>query len=121
MSPPGAQLAAGAQWPQYIQYPPTFDSVGSLEISRYLGSNGEVNGTTEQGTYAFYLNEIRSAIQNVSSSPHGESAFACNPANPGLDPLLQYLYAVQGISGDGTLPLSPPLVTGPLPAGKIPQ
>ena len=115
MSPPAAQLSGGAQYPQYTQYSPTSDNAG------FLDNNGDVSGTTQQGKYAFYLNEIRSAIQNVTSAPHGESAFACNPANPQLDPLLQYLYEVQGIAGDQTLPLSPPLVTGPLPAGTIAQ
>ncbi len=120
MSPPAAALPAGATYPQYTQYNASYDAAG------YPDNSGDVSGKADNyaflsGKYAFYLNEIRSAVQNVTSAPSGASAFACNPAVPALNPLLQYLSSVQGIAGSRTLPLSPPLVTGPLPAGKIPQ
>ena len=116
MSPPAAQLTGGLQYPQYNRYPFVPDSNAG-----YPDNNEDVSGTTQQGQYAFYLNEIRTAIQNVTEAPDGDTEFACNPSNPLLDPLLQYLYEAQGTAGNFALPLSPPLITGPLPAGTIEQ
>ncbi len=124
VTPTAAQLEeGGAPYPTYKKFSPVYDAVG------YPDNNGDVSGKysnpTEyaQGQYAYFLNEIRSAIQNVTSAdvPLDGPAFACNPAVNELNDLLQYLYEVQGIAGDQTLPLSPPLVTGPLPPGTIAQ
>ncbi len=122
VSLPAAALPAGA-YPQYTQYNASYD------VSGYPNHNNDVSGTADNydfysGKYAFYLNQIRSAVQNVTSPPNDDSdlEFACNPDNYGLSNLLLYLQAVQGIAGGPrTLPFSPPLITGPLPAGKIPQ
>ena len=125
VTPTATQLGeGGAPYPVYTKFPPVYDSNAG-----YPDNNGDVSGKysnpTEyaQGQYAYFLNEIRSAIQNVSSAnvPLAGPAFACNPDVNELDDLLQYLYTVQGIAGDQSLPLSPPLVTGPLPPGKIAQ
>ena len=117
VSAPANEVPRGTTYPFYAQYPVAYDAAGFPDY------NGDVSGhyTGPDAQYAFYLNEIRSAVQNVTSAPQGDAPFACNPAVPKLDPLLQYLYAVQGIAGDASLPLGPPLRTGPLPAGDIPQ
>ncbi|KAK9818814.1 hypothetical protein WJX74_004686 [Apatococcus lobatus] len=105
--------------PHYVRYNVTLDAAG------YPDANEDVlNKNNPRSQYAFYLNDIRSAIQNVTSAPYGEPAFACNSKlwnNTGLDDVLQWLYNVQGIAGDATLPLGPPLETGPLPPNAIPQ
>ena len=105
--------------PHYNRYNVTLDSYG------YPDANEDVlNKTNPSSQYAFYLNDIRSAIQNVTSPPYGEPAFACNGQlwnNTGLDDVLQWLYVVQGIAGDQSLPLGPPLETGPLPPNAILQ
>ena len=116
ISPPASQLPANAAYPKFTEYPVRYDKAG------YPAHGGDVSGKdhTHGGQYAFYLNEIRSAVQNVTSPPSGDinEAFACNPAVPALRSLLNFLIAVQG---NATLPISPPLVTGPLPDGEIPQ
>lgn len=115
MSPPACGLPGGAAYPQYIEFPVEYDAAG------FPDNGGNVGGSTKNGLYAFYLNEIRSAVQNVTNAPGGEPAFACNPPQSGLSSLLQYLYAVQGIAGSKSLPLGPPLITGPIPSNDVPQ
>ncbi len=140
VSPPAADFPPEVQYPQFQEYKPRFDAIGPTAGYPNNGGNPEYgscdinagdspNHTDKYGDcgllkYTYYLNEIRSAVQNVTSPPQGEAAFACNPAipaYPGLNPLLQFLNQVQGIAGGRTLPLSPILVTGPLAAGEIPQ
>lgn len=105
--------------PQYICYNVTLDSHG------YPDANEDVlNKSNASSQYAFYLNDIWSAIQNVSGAPYGDPAFACNDKlwnNTGLNDVQQWLYNVQGIAGDLTLPIGPPLETGPLPPNAIAQ
>ena len=115
MSPPASALPSGATYPQYTEITPVYDQSG------YPDADGDISGSTQAGQYAFFLNEIRSAVQNVTSAPGGDAAFACNPPQTGLSSLLQYLYSVQGIAGDKTLPLGIPLVTGPIPDRDVPQ
>ena len=98
----------------YTEYPATYDVEG------FPDAGGDVSGSTQAGQYAFYLNEIRSAVQNVTSPPE-DPAFDCNPPQGGLSSLLQFLEAVQGIAGDKTLPLGPPLLTGPIGEYDVPQ
>ncbi len=125
VTPPGAQLGDNmALYPSWKKFPPVYDSNAG-----YPDNNGDVSdeyGRSNpieyaQGQYAHFLNVIRSAIQNVSTAGLAGPAFKCNPDVNELDDLLQYLYTVQGIAGDQTLPISPPLVTGPLPPGEIAQ
>ncbi|KAK9821513.1 hypothetical protein WJX74_005898 [Apatococcus lobatus] len=115
VSPPASALPSGVTYPQYTEYPVAYDAAG------FPDAGGDVSGKTKAGQYAFFLNEIRSAVQNVTSAPGGDPAFACNPPQSGLPSLLQYLYAVQGIAGSKTLPLGSPLVTGPIPDRDVPQ
>lgn len=115
MSPSASALPSGATYPQYTEYPVAYDAAG------FPDNGGDVSGSPPQGQYAFYLNEIRSAVQNVTSAPGGDPAFACNPPQDDLSSLLEFLDSVQGIAGSRSLPLGPPLVTGPIPSNDVPQ
>ena len=112
VSPPAHDLAnEGQAYPSYTQWPAQYDASGRPD------NDGDVSGLSYKGTYAYYFNEIRAAVQNITSPP-ADSAFACNAPNSQLDPLLQYLTTIQGST---TLPLGTPLATGPLIAGEVPQ
>ena len=135
-------LQTGAIFFQLAGQPPFFPKPSSLtQYNATFGSDGLpydtrlALGTTpgppsfqkaqETGQeYPFLLNEIRAAVQNVTTPPIGESAFACNQPVHELDDVLRWLQTVQGLSS-AAAQMHPNgdvlLDSGPVPAGVIKQ
>ena len=101
------------------QYNATFDAAG-LPFNGSLTFPNFQAAQAQGQEYPFLLNEIRAAVQNISSPPARDAAFACNPPVHALDDMLQWLQTVQGItSAEAEAHLGVLLDVGPLPAGAL--
>ncbi|KAK9816352.1 hypothetical protein WJX74_009994 [Apatococcus lobatus] len=118
---PGTETTVPFNYPHFHEFPLYIDPKTGLPADGGCVRDGTADAPCATTGYSFHLNEMRSAIQNVTSAPVGDPAFACNPPQSELSGLLQYFYEIQGTSADNALPLGPPLATGPIPAGDVPQ